>query len=440
MLWSSHYSQSKRVGSETGQATVMVTAGLVFLFGILGLVVDVGYSYFLKQQTQAVADSAALAGAIMAKSSIGTCNTTVLCQSATVCPNNPTNPPLTTFDDACLYAKRNGAAQEQVTVSAGTGSTPNNAVNIGYWMNVTVSQNTPMTFTRVLGFNGMNVASQATAGLKDTGASDGCIWVLDPVGAQAFNATGTSNFQSNCTINVNSSASNGFRVQGGGVVKAASISVVGGAVMANNTTVSPAPTIGASPVQDPLASLPAPTYSGCDQTNFQPGGGTFTLQPGVYCGGIKVSAQAVLNFSPGTYILNGGGLDITSNQATLNGSGVFFYNTANGFAFNPITIASGASVNFTAPTSGTYKGVMMFQDRSILSSATSAIGGGANQTYTGTIYMPNGNLSYSGGSSTNSLTVALVVADLTIVGNAYMAKDSSGESTGISQNIVSLIQ
>ena len=419
----------------------MVTLGLVVLFGTLGLVVDTGYCYYLKQQSQAAADSAVIAGAVMAKKSIGICNTTVLCQSATTCPANPPNPPLTTFDAACLYANSNGLANQQVKISAGQGTPPSNSgVSVGYWMTATVSQNYQLGFTGILGARSAKVTAQASSGLNNIGAPNGCIWVLDPSASMAFNATGTSNFVSNCSINVNSTASNGFRIQGGGVVQASEINVVGGAVVANNATVSPAPVTGASPVQDPLASLPSPTYGGCDYTNFQPGGGTINLSPGVYCGGIKVTYQAVLNFSPGTYVLNGGGMTITSNNATLNGSGVTFYNTSNGYAFAPIVISSGSSVNFTAPTSGTYKGIMMVQDRNVGSSATSAIGGGSNQTYTGTIYMPSGNLSYTGGSSTNSLTVALVVKDLTIVGNAYMSKDSTGSTTGITQSSVSLIQ
>ena len=37
-----------------GQALLMVTMGITFLLGVLGLVVDVGYGYYVKQVTQAV--------------------------------------------------------------------------------------------------------------------------------------------------------------------------------------------------------------------------------------------------------------------------------------------------------------------------------------------------------------------------------------------------
>ena len=64
---------------DTGQATIMVSIGMVFLMAILGLVVDVGYGYFIKQCAQTAADSAAVAAALAAQSSGGVCSTTVLC-------------------------------------------------------------------------------------------------------------------------------------------------------------------------------------------------------------------------------------------------------------------------------------------------------------------------------------------------------------------------
>ena len=39
----------------------MVSVGIIFLMGILGLVMDVGWGYYRKQVAQAAADSAATA-------------------------------------------------------------------------------------------------------------------------------------------------------------------------------------------------------------------------------------------------------------------------------------------------------------------------------------------------------------------------------------------
>jgi hypothetical protein len=429
--------------NKRGQATIMVTLVTALLSGILGLVVDVGYAYFIKQMAQAAVDSAVLAGVTMAKDSRGVCGSGgVLCQKGTTCSATPTNPPATNFDSACLYAQANGfpsSGSQTVTVSGGSGNPANVGVASSYWMTATASQTLPLSFLRVVGFNSNTVSASATAALTGS-ISGGCIYVLDPNGSASYNQAGTSTVQSDCGIYVDSSASDAFTVKGNALVDASVINVVGGTKINNNASVTPNPTNGISPASDPFSSLPAPTYGGCDYTGMSFNGGTYNLTPGVYCQGIKVSGNAVLNLSPGTYILNGGGMQVTSSFATLNGSGVFFYNTSDGFAFAPVTIAGNATVNLSAPTSGTYQGILLFQDRAITSSANSAIGGGSNQTLSGTIYLPTATLNFAGGSATNSLTMALVVADIDIVGNAYLKKDTTGTATGLISNRASLVQ
>ena len=164
------------------------------------------------------------------------------------------------------------------------------------------------------------------------------------------------------------------------------------------------------------------------------------MQPGVYCNGIQASGQAVLNFAPGNYILNGGGLKISSSNVTLNGSGVFFYNTSSGYSFGTVVITGGANINLSAPSSGTYKGVLLFQDRSINSSAVNAFGGGSNEILSGTVYLPNGQLDFKGGSDTQSLTMALIAYDVNIAGNAYLKKDTTGNLTGITPTTSMLVR
>src|SRR5215472_12941478 len=46
---------------QTGQALIMLTLALIAMCGILGLAVDLGWSFFVKKSAQAAADAAALA-------------------------------------------------------------------------------------------------------------------------------------------------------------------------------------------------------------------------------------------------------------------------------------------------------------------------------------------------------------------------------------------
>ena len=105
-----------------------------------------------------------------------------------------------------------------------------------------------------------------------------------------------------------------------------------------------------------------------------------------------------------------------------------------------MTITGGATINLSAPRSETYKGVLFFQDRNIVSSANSGIGGGANETYTGSIYMPTASLTFVGGSTTQALTTALIAKNINISGDAYLQRDATGELIGIPQTVIGLIQ
>ena len=59
---------------------------------------------------------------------------------------------------------------------------------------------------------------------------------------------------------------------------------------------------------------------------------------------------------------------------------------------------------------------------------------------TGSIYMPTGQLVFSGGTSTSSLTVAIIVYDLTVSGSSNLSGDTTGALTGLATVTSSLVQ
>jgi hypothetical protein len=424
-------SKSPQKVSEAGQALVMVTFGSAFLFGVLGLVVDVGYGYYVKQLAQAAVDSAAIAAVVDASARGTSCGVAVLCQTGYACPTDPTNS--TNFGVACLYAHKNGfgGSGQTVTISSGTG-TPLTApgVSTTYWVTVTASQHQYLGFLSALGLHGGLISARATGAVNTVAGAGGCIYVLAPSG-NSMNVSGSANVFSNCGIYVDSTASNAFISSGGAKTTASAVDIVGNVNISGGSTITPTPTTGVSPVADPLAKLASPTFSGCHGgINKSISATTATLSPDTYCGGITISGGANVTFSAGDYILNGGGLNV-SGSSTVTGVGVFFYNTSSGYAFAPITISGAAGITLTAPTSGTYEGILFFQDRSISSSAASTLSGGSTANISGTVYVPTGQLYFSGGASTAPLTMALVCKELNVSGNAYLAKDPTGTLTGM---------
>jgi hypothetical protein len=160
------------------------------------------------------------------------------------------------------------------------------------------------------------------------------------------------------------------------------------------------------------------TYTFCGAVDIT-GNSTITLQPGKYFGGINIGSNVKnVTFSPGTYILAGGGLTATGNT-TLSGTGVTFYNSkAPGYDYAPIDLAGNVTANLSAPTSGTLEGFLFFQDPTIpVGSAGISVVGNSSSTFDGVIYSPTTALSYFGNSSGSGYTV-LVAYTVSIAGNS----------------------
>ena len=214
-----------------------------------------------------------------------------------------------------------------------------------------------------------------------------------------------------------------------------------------SSTATPTPYV-VQPVTDPLASLPAPTFSGCThntaagtstETNYSLGNGnTATRGPGVYCGGISVTGSATLTLLPGTYIMNGGGFNV-GNSGIVNASGgVFIYNTAtSGHSAGPVSVQGSGTLNLVAPSSGTYQGIAFFQDRSLANVATIANSGTGN--ITGTYYFPDAAFNFTGATAA-ATTAAFVANTITVSGSSSLTNDSSGRLTGLAKTSVSVLQ
>ena len=114
----------------------------------------------------------------------------------------------------------------------------------------------------------------------------------------------------------------------------------------------------------------------------------------------------------GTYVFTGN-LDFTGG-GTLNGTGVTLYFAApNGQLGGPGN--GNTTLNLTAPTSGTYNGILIYQDPNDTNLAE--LNGTPIANFTGVVYMPNAELELSGNTTMN-LTTDLIVDSLYDKGNA----------------------
>jgi hypothetical protein len=219
---------------------------------------------------------------------------------------------------------------------------------------VIIDQDQPTFFAKIFNITSYKVIARAVAygGLDEDTQADGCIFTLDPDNNPSFHVGGNNtSVEVDCGIVVNSDSDDcALLIAGNSTVHAEGISVVGNScVEGSGTDVTPDPVEG-PPASDPLDYLVAPTYSAScdsDHTNVNVQSDT-TLQPGVYCGGIRISSSGLtVNFDPGLYILHNGGFRVNTGGSTLIGSDVTFYNTGD-TDYGAITINANAGTELYA--------------------------------------------------------------------------------------------
>lgn len=400
--------------NDSGQALVVVAFGMVIILGFLGLGLDLGYLRMMKRQVQKAADAAAIAAAVELTYCGGTSNCSALQKAAQdgLTENG--------FAGSALYTQC-AAAGGNLTVTVNNppcaiGATdPNNGNS--HYVEVVVSQVEPLTFTRVFGVKNFTVSARAEAGL---GGGSNCIYALDPTDSDTLAVDLLATINSQCGIVDESSSSSALQCIIASIT-GSQIGIVGG----DSTffcSLNPTPKTGIampSPA-DPLAYLTAPTVGACGTSTKSPyfgytGSttgllitGTATLNPGVYCGGIEINNGANVTFNPGTYILTspssktGTAYGLTADIGALaTGTGVTFYNTlTSGYDSGPVqfnftSFTSGYGINLTAPTSGTYEGILFFQDPANTSQAQIIGSSSYNTVLQGAYYFPKAKVVFA---------------------------------------------
>jgi hypothetical protein len=440
---------------------------LVVIMGFLGLAIDVGHLLFVKRSLQKAADAAALAGAIEVR----------------VCGLSPNCPAMQTAAQDAM--SENGMTADTVLTncsgSSGTGVTlmVNNPScfdagdpNTGKpnYVEAVASQTVPTFFAWVAGMPSVNLHARAEA---VRGVGGPCIWALDPTGP-AITILGGVIVQSRCGVVDESTSSDALSCAVGAFLYAPSINVSGGASSLLCLAASTPNTYVAAPnPRDPLAYLPAPDdgTTPCGSSTGSPYygsaspvnvilGATVTFYPGVYCGGISITASlaSTITFEPGMYIMRDGtgplgitqgGLNINLNALTsISGDGVTFYNEGPTGSFTmtePVTggsLVSLGNIDLSAPTSGEFGGVLFDQAQGVSSTGTFLANLLEPSQLEGAIYLPSGPVVYgvSAGSSAYNILVAkdinLTVAVASTFGNDYSTLESGSPLDGDNVSLV----
>lgn len=283
-------------------------------------------------------------------------------------------------------------------------------------------------------------AASATAVAR--GGSNVCIIALDDAAPAAIDANFSSKISApSCALLSNSSSSTGIKVSGSSTVTASLICSSGGYSGAS-TAFAPAPMTDCPPTPDPLSERAPPPYGPCDYTNKIVGdrsqttivsaltasfaelkGSTtqgmirtpYTLDPGVYCGGLTIGANASATLNPGVYVMKDGPLTVDLN-GEIKGQNVGFYlvGDKSTFAFGP-----DSKIDLSAPKDGPMAGVLFFEDAAAPLGRPHSILSNDARNLLGTFYLPKGTLFVSTISpvADQSAYTAIVARKLRFVGS-----------------------
>ena len=342
-----------------------------------------------------------------------------------------------------------------------------------------VSAGQPTYFAKVFGVATETVTARAVATeiSGEPGRGAGCIYTTG-LPTQKLTAS-SSGLGTSGSVVLNAPTcgivDNGNFVANGGKqlsVTAASIGV-GGVYdpPSGSATVSPDPTTGMPYSGDPLAGkYPTPTIgvsqgtikitggtcsgTGC-AANVTCSGATCTIQPGTY-DDICIDNNQRVDFSDGgslsgglfiitgastcsnnvefqinalATVCNSKNLDCSGMPGSAN-SGVTFYITGSA----SVNVDGTATVQLTAPNSGTYEGLLFYQDPSDVTTMT--LSGDGTSLYQGAIYMANTSATLNFGGNTNfnsgAAYTVIDVGQLQLAGNPDVNINS--DYSGLSNN------
>ncbi len=481
-----------RQGDEGGQIVVIVALVLTAMSAALALVVDVGNARQTGVNLQSAADAGAVAGASQLASSVATAKTYAeeyafdsLDQargSTVTCPSDAPVPGTTvcyqTGSEPMVYV----TTPYTQSPAAANGSNPSSANQINVKICATVST----TFARLMNVTSLRTCQSATADTTGSSTLPCAVCVLNPSAQDALwlaGGTATMNISGGSSVVVDSSNSQAvylgpkgsaaLNVSGGGGTK-----IVGGYALAGSGAITPNPTIGVGAVSDPLSTLQTPadlglttglsSYSAVSLSSSQ----TQTITPGIYPS-LSATNSAQLTTSPGNYIIQGnvtigGNATLTlgagvyvieggftgSSGGTITGSGVTLYFTCSGYPTQTsdsscpsgggtggyFSQTGGAGTTLSAPTSGTYKGLLMFYDRNDWGNFN------PNTTSCGTYFVSNGSSTGLNATGTIYAASAQICLDgdatalnsLFVVNELYLSNGASITNNVIASQQVSL--
>ena len=333
---------------------------------------------------------------------------------------------------------------------------------------VTISSLVPLFLSEVVGFTGTSKINgvpqrslSAAAVAKQASLSVPlCMLALGTSGAQDIVTNGNPNANmAGCSVMSNTSATCHGHNLGADYGLAHGTDTGCGVIQVSNVP----------QVADPFASLashiPSNALSSCSNSFPQeptkkgtslPAGnkwsgtgwpsGVHSLPGNVYvmCGDVQMTGNVTLTTAAAgaVLIVENGQLDTNGfTLQTTGGSGLtmLFSGSSGSYTHAP---TGGGTLDFAAPTSGTWSGVALYQDPSLVTGVNiSAAGNSPTWKITGLVYLPHSSVTLSGAvnkSSNGKSCFVMVMDDITINGTGDILENGGCAAAGLNMPTASV--
>jgi Flp pilus assembly protein TadG len=394
-----------------GNALIIFGASLPLLMGAAGLASDTIQWALWKRELQRAADSAAIAGVY------------AVAVSADV--NESVNADLTHNNDVADFTVDTDIEHSPL---AGAFTADPNAVRV-----LLVAQK-KLSFSSLFLESAPTIRGTATATIVPTG--DYCVVSLESTAVTGISVGGSSEVDLGCGMITNSTSMDAAVAFGSSEVDASPIAAVGGIDATDNwadgTQLLPFTLAQA----DPFAGVPVPSLPSGNCPNLSvnsnqtrtaaevaAAANTTGLPSGHYCFGDMSLKGTVTLPANSVLIIDGGDFDVTA-QANVTCSGCTIVLTSRTAATNPssignVTINGGATLNMSASTSGTYAGILMYQDRRApLCTNCNKLNGNSSSFFQGAFYFPTQEAQFNGTTGMTTNCIQLVARRVTFTGNS----------------------
>lgn len=409
---------------NSANAVVVSAFSILSLIGGAGLATDTIQWTLWKRQLQRMSDSAALAGAFSVARG-GNARTSATSE-------------LTRYTSLNMIALNSTTIETPPTVGPYNGN--------GKAVRVVVNSSRALPFSGMFMSSAPNIQASATAAAVGFGVY--CVISLESTTATGITFQGSSTVNLGCGAMTNSQGTQAVYAGGSSSINASPVSAVGLVPASNNYASGTVLNSYAIAQTDPYSTIGLPTGYSCSgelsvgpnqNRNVQNNSGGVQCYRGM-------DLKGTVNFDPGTYVIDGstgGSLNVNAG-AVVKCTGCTFILTTT--STDKTTVATskmngGGTWQVTAPDTGPYAGIMLYQDRDAVLGTTNYVTGDNNTKMQGAIYFPTTEVQFSGSSTMDTKCVQIVARRVTFTGNNIIQNvcDPDGASKAIAGTQIRLV-